>query len=215
MSQPPRDHGDTTQSARIPPVATPHWGAQTGSAFTICATTTTIHASAESVLDTLLDTARYPEWNNFVPRVTIDATTTRPDNEPATATAGRLRENTTFTEHIDMFGHGKPSGLVRMRLLMTTLRGLEDNRKGFRVVWLGKGYPDWALRSERVHEIFEGESEGEVVYDVFETFSGPLAVLVKVFVGRALVKRFGQWNRELKGFVEKRDGGIGSGFVGI
>ena len=84
-------------------------------------------------------------------------------------------------------------------------------------MWLGKRYPDWALRSERVHEIYrtsdggdgEGESGGggETVYDVYETFSGPLAWFVRVFVGKALVRRFGQWNGELKGFVEGRDDG--------
>ena len=84
---------------------------------------------------------------------------------------------------------------------MTKLEDMsEEGKKGSRAVWLGKGYPDWALRSERVHEIWEGE-EG-TVYDVYETFSGPLAWAVRVFVGGALVRRFGQWNGELKDFVE-------------
>ena len=77
----------------------------------------------------------------------------------------------------------------------------EADRKGFKVVWLGKGYPDWALRSERVHEIYEEGRGGETVYDVYETFSGPLAWAVKFFVGRTLVQRFGQWNGELRDFV--------------
>lgn len=99
-----------------------------------------------------------------------------------------------------MSGRGKPS--IKMNLLMTTLAILKDGQKGSRVVWLGKGYPDWALRSERVHDIYEGEEEGAIVYDVYETFSGPLSYLVKWFVGKALVARFGQWNGELKGYVE-------------
>lgn len=105
-----------------------------------------------------------------------------------------------------------------MQLQMTTLDPLPANgeadkgKSGFRVVWLGKGYPDWALRSERVHEIYcvrggqEGGEDGEAtVYDVFETFSGPLAAAVRLFVGKKLVERFGQWNGELKGYVEGRD----------
>ena len=115
-------------------------------------------------------------------------------------TDGRLEPGVLFTEHVDMFGNGKPSGIVRMRLLMTTLDDVMRDGKKFRVVWLGKGYPDWALRSERVHEIIE--EGGDVVYDVWETFSGPLAPLVKLFVGTALVKRFGQWNEELRGYAE-------------
>jgi len=106
-----------------------------------------------------------------------------------------------------MFGHGKPSGIVRMRLFMTALDYIkEDGKVGFRVVWLGKGYPNWALRSERVHEIYQREGEKGTVYDVFETFSGPLAWAVRVCVGSALVKRFGQWNGELRGFVEGKVG---------
>ena len=87
---------------------------------------------------------------------------------------------------------------------MTTLEEIsDDGRKGWRAVWLGKNYPDWALRSERVHEIYEREGEeGGTVYDCYETMSGPLAWVVRVFVGGMLERRFGQWNGELKGFVE-------------
>ena len=109
-----------------------------------------------------------------------------------------------------MFGNGKPSEIVRMKLLMTTLKQMsEEGKRGYRVVWLGKGYPSWALRTERVHEIYtmisdNGEDGKETVYDVFETFSGPLAWAVRVFVGAALVKRFGQWNGELRDYIESR-----------
>ena len=86
---------------------------------------------------------------------------------------------------------------------MTTLDESHDAaRRGFKVVWLGKGYPDWALRSERVHEIYEEEGGRGTYYNVYETFSGPLAWAVKFFVGGTLVKRFRQWNGELKAFVE-------------
>ena len=69
--------------------------------------------------------------------------------------SGRLHPGVVFTEHVDMCGKGKNT-IVKMKLLMTSLDDLneDDGWKGFRVVWLGKGYPDWALKSERVHEIF-------------------------------------------------------------
>lgn len=90
-----------------------------------------------------------------------------------------------------------------MRLLMTTLDEIVDEgRKGWRAVWLGKNYPDWALRSERVHEIYERDGEEGTVYECYETFSGPLAWMVRVFVGGMLVRRFRQWNGDLKEFVE-------------
>ena len=88
---------------------------------------------------------------------------------------------------------------------MTALDEMDGpSRRGFKVVWLGKGYPAWALRTERVHEIYEEVEGGGTVYDVYETFSGPLAWAVKFFVGATLVERFGQWNGELRTFVERK-----------
>ncbi|KAK3170975.1 hypothetical protein OEA41_003059 [Lepraria neglecta] len=200
-SPPPKQLYDTVKASRIPPLPTPHWGSQRSPAFTVRATTT-INASPDLVLSTLLDTSSWPRWNNFVPRATLKLPISASDS-------GRLRAGVVFTEHVDMRGKGKNT-IVKMKLLMTSLDDLneDDGRKGFRVVWLGKGYPDWALRSERVHEIFRNE-EGETIYDVYETFSGPLGWAVRVFVGETLVKRFAQWDGELKEYVEGMDGGKG------
>ncbi len=183
------------KSELISPIPTRHWGSQAGGSFTVRATTT-ISAPPELVLEALLDTSTWPKWNNFVPRVSIATTSKDSDN------TSRLNAGTLFTEHVDMAGRGR-STIVKMKLLMTTLDDMQEPaRRGFKVVWLGKGYPDWALRSERVHEIYEDGDAGRTVYDVYETFSGPLAWFVKFFVGTTLVWRFGQWNGELKAFVE-------------
>ncbi|KAL8667127.1 MAG: hypothetical protein Q9168_007346 [Polycauliona sp. 1 TL-2023] len=173
------------------PLPTPYWGSQTGSAFTVRAVTT-VKATPTAVLDSLVDTTKYPAWNNFVPKVDLPS-----------SSHGRLAANVLFTEHVDMFGQGKPSGLVKMTLLMTTLQEKDEHNgsKSFEVVWLGKAYPSWALRSERVHKI-SCDEEGVTTYDVWETFSGPLAVLVRLFVGGTLVKRFKQWNEELRDYTE-------------
>ncbi|MCJ1456962.1 hypothetical protein MMC28_007328 [Mycoblastus sanguinarius] len=192
MGHPDSANDSDVKASLIPPIPTPHWGSQSGPAFTVRATAT-INAPSKDVLDALLDTRTWPRWNNFVPRASLKE-----------SKDGQLRPDTLFTEHVDMRGRGQ-STIVKMKLLMTTLDDLKgDGRRVFKAVWLGKGYPDWALRSERVHEIYyEGvEGGGETVYNVYETFSGPLAWAVRVFVGRTLVKRFGQWNGELKAFVE-------------
>ena len=189
--------GDEVKAELIPPIPTPHWGSQSGSSFTVRATTT-INTLPQPVLDALLDTSTWPQWNNFVPRCSITET---PNHSP------RLHPGTIFTEHVDMAGRGR-STIVKMKLLMTSLDELQEpTPRGFKVVWLGKGYPDWALRTERVHEIYVETEGGGTVYDVYETFSGPLAWLVKFFVGATLVKRFGQWNGELKAFVEGKQEG--------
>ncbi|KAI4193700.1 MAG: hypothetical protein LQ350_008196 [Teloschistes chrysophthalmus] len=191
--------GATASLIRIP-IATPYWGEQGGQAFTVRAVAQIHATSAATIRQSLLNVSAYPEWNNFVPRVAFPKAPTSDSPQ----SNGSLREGTLFTEHVDMFGNGKPSGLVRMRLLMTMLEETEhENGKGYKVVWLGKGYPDWALRSERVHAIYPN-GDGTCTYDVWETFSGPLALLVRLFVGSALVKRFRQWNQELKEYVERK-----------
>ncbi|KAL8717610.1 MAG: hypothetical protein Q9225_005164 [Loekoesia sp. 1 TL-2023] len=196
----PRNNSLTTVEADLfrYPIATPHWGAQGGSAFTVRAVAS-INATPSVVLQHLLDTANYPAWNNFVPRVTLLST---PDSSNSSAEC-QLQEGVLFTEHVDMYGHGKPSGFVKVKLLMTTLEETEDSgRKNYKVVWLGKAYPDWALRSERVH-VIRCDDNGNSTYDVWETFSGPLALLVRLCVGKTLVERFRQWNQELKSHSEQ------------
>ncbi|KAL8704692.1 MAG: hypothetical protein Q9201_002154 [Fulgogasparrea decipioides] len=178
------------------PLETPHWGRQRGSAFTVHAVAK-IHTAPAVVLEALLETFNYQSWNRFVPLVTFP-------NASTSSSDGRLRKGLLFVEHVDMYGNGRPSGLVKMKLLMTTLEETEhDSGRSYMVVWLGKGYPDWALRSERVH-VISPNANGTSTYDVWETFSGPLALLVKLFVGKTLVRRFKQWNKELKTYVEGR-----------
>lgn len=197
MTSPSLEHDTSVKSELIPPIPTPYWGSQSGASFTVRATTT-INARPQPVLDALLDTSTWPAWNNFVPRASLSN-----PSKDSSDDASRLHPGTVFTEHVDMAGRGR-STIVKMKLLMTTLDEMnESERRGVKVVWLGKGYPDWALRSERVHEIYEeDDGGGGTVYDVYETFSGPLAWAVRFFVGGTLVKRFGQWNGELKAFVE-------------
>ncbi|KAL8847258.1 MAG: hypothetical protein Q9221_007682 [Calogaya cf. arnoldii] len=192
---PSRRHALRTRADLLrSPLPTPHWGAQTGSAFTVRAVVT-VNASPTAVLDSLLDISNYPAWNNFVPKVDLTGSSN-----------GRLGADVLFTEHVDMFGQGKPSGLIKVKLLMTTLqeKGEYNGSKSYEVVWLGKTYPDWALRSERVHAI-SCDNQGITTYEVWETFSGPLALLVRLFIGSTLVKRFKQWNEELRDYTEARN----------
>ena len=180
----------------VAPMPTPHWGSQGGAAFSITATTT-IKARPQIILDTLLNTSLWPKWNNFVPRASLYSPSDSSSDHK------KLKPGVLFTEHVDMAGRGR-STIVKMKLLMTSLDEMKDpERLGFKVVWLGKGYPDWALRSERVHQIYTTGTDEQTHYDVHETFSGPLAWFVNILLGKILVKRFGQWNEELKNFVER------------
>ncbi|RFU29465.1 hypothetical protein B7463_g6867, partial [Scytalidium lignicola] len=88
-------------------------------------------------------------------------------------------------------------------------------RRGFRIAWVACGWSDWQMRSERVMDFEEvpGEKEGEVatLYTCWETFGGLLGVAVKLAVGTTLVERFGDYGKDLKGFVERNSGSTGEG----
>ena len=88
---------------------------------------------------------------------------------------GQLCPGVLFTEHVDMRGRGSNT-IVNMRQIITTLEDMkeeEEVKKVLRVVWLGKQYPNCAVRPGRVHKIFE--KDGVTLYYVYETLSGPLA----------------------------------------
>ncbi|KAH8809090.1 hypothetical protein F5884DRAFT_794442 [Xylogone sp. PMI_703] len=94
---------------------------------------------------------------------------------------------------------------VSSTAVFDSVSGERRKRKGFRIAWMACGWREWQMRSERVMEFEEvlGE-DGEVktLYTCWETFGGVLGVAVKLAVGSALVERFGDYARDLKGFVE-------------
>ena len=195
---PTSPEADSATAFLLEPLPTPRWGSQTGfGAFSVRALVR-VYAAPDAVLDCLLETSSYPVWNRFVPGVTFPHAST----SDLSSAISRLGKGCQFVEHVDIYGNGRSSGLVKMKLLMTTMEESGHGAsRGYKVVWLGQGYPDWALRSERVHSISQVE-DGISTYEVWETFSGPLAFLVKLFVGKTLVKRFRQWNQELKDHVQ-------------
>lgn len=88
---------------------------------------------------------------------------------------------------------------------VTVLAALDDGRKGYRIAWKSTGRAHWQLHSERVMEFVETE-EGTTDYVCWETFGGILGIAVKKTVGRQLVDRFGDYAKDVKGFVEAEQG---------
>jgi len=177
------------------PLPTPYWGFQP-SGFTVQAITKSIQATPQEVLDALVNTKQYPQWNNFVPKIIIQGVT------------DSLNQGVRFTEHVDMFGNGKPSGLIKINLRVSILEQFDTNEastpgEGFRMVWLNTLSPTWILRSERVHHIYQGNDSEGTTYECFETFSGLFGWVTKVIYGGILVKRFAQWNEECRMWVER------------
>jgi hypothetical protein len=113
-----------------------------------------------------------------------------------------------------MSGDGLIEGKKRSRtqgMLVTVLEPInptpDSPKSGYRLAWKGVGYSHWQLHSERVMEFIEIELEnGErgTEFSCWETFGGVLASVVKGTYGGTLVERFGDYQRDVRGFFEEK-----------
>lgn len=81
-----------------------------------------------------------------------------------------------------------------------------EGKKGYRLAWKGTGFSHWQLHSERVMEFISidlGEGKGEgTEFNCWETFAGIMAPVVKATYGGTLAERFGDYQRDVKAFLE-------------
>lgn len=205
----------------IAPLATPNFTAKEG-LFTIKSKTRII-APPNAVLDILRDTTTWPKWNTFVPKVTVKYSPPEDGDDGAPSQGRRsaseecgqsetsaplapfskhgrssmplLTVDTKFTEH---------TTLQDTDIVITVLEHLPGPLLGYRIAWRSTSYPKWSLHSERVHELVPVDGGICTECTDWETFGGPLAHAVKLFVGGKLVKGFGDWSAGLKRFAEER-----------
>ncbi|TVY19609.1 hypothetical protein LARI1_G002565 [Lachnellula arida] len=112
---------------------------------------------------------------------------------------------------VDVFlnGDGLVSGHKRTRGALIAVTVLERyteekegvRRRGYRLAWKAIGWAEWQLRSERVFELVARE-DGGTDFTCWETFSGVLGSVVKKVAGNTLCDRFGDYARDVKGFLE-------------
>lgn len=125
-------------------------------------------------------------------------------------------------------GQGKRRKRREQGVVVTVLERLEEGadreeedgeggkgkkKRGFRIAWTSTGWSHWQLHSERVMEFLETD-DGGTEYVCWETFAGVLASVVKRVVGAQLVDRFGDYARDVKGFLESRKKGEEDGLAG-
>jgi hypothetical protein len=177
-----------------------------------------ICSPAALVWETLRDTSHYPDWNTWVPRITI---TSQP-NQPSTSSPSHiLQEGTRFTLHVVMDA-SKPSKITDTPQRLTDVSTPEkqsdyvpaallqdptftsDLSKVYRIAWATEGgFVARGLKTERFHEIIVlGEEECEV--RTWECLGGLLARTVKWFYGETLMDKFGVWVKDLKNECEKK-----------
>jgi len=215
-------------AALVSPLPVPTHGA--GGTFTVLAHTRT-SASPLTVLNLIRDTNSWSKWNTFCPAGVITSKSkgkgTQGERKESFGggeeSEGWLEQGTEAVIDVFMSGDGLVQGRKRSRtqaIVVTHLGRIEDEkdgvkRSGYRVAWKAIGWAHWQLHSERVMEFVQRE-EGGTEYACWETFGGVLGPVVKRMVGGTLVDRFGDYARDVKGFLEgvervdaDEDGGAG------
>jgi hypothetical protein len=204
-------------SSIVPPIPTPTYGP--GGFFAVLARTH-ISAPPSTVLSLIRDTPSWSKWNSFCPSIALSPKSTPPsestDPNIPTGKEGWLELGTSGSIDVFMSGDGLVEGTKRSRtqgMLVTVLEAItptsDSSKKGYRLAWKGVGYSHWQLHSERVLEFIEIELEsGEkgTEFSCWETFGGVLGPVVKATVGGTLVERFGDYQRDVKGYLEGKKG---------
>ena len=182
-----------------------------------------INAPASFVFDILLDTALYPKWCSFVPRVVINeqpSSTNHDLSVEATSKPVVLRPNTKFTFYAVMGGPGSketpthlvisdvstpsaPSSYISPATLEASSVFTADLSSVYRVAWKGDKADTYAkgLTFERFHEVIVRDQERCEVR-TWEVMGGVLAYAVKWLYKKTLDRKFSEWCTELKAFSE-------------
>jgi len=160
---------------------------------------TTIRAEPQEVWKVVSDPSTYPRWNRFTPSVGLAAGKERME-------VGDICE---LSYNLD----GEPEKATKMPVEI-----LEVDEEGMRLAWRGmnRGFPKWLLHPEKVQRVTPlasgGAEAGEAqtsdraqcVFELWETFAGPMSHVVKLSVGSKL-DSMGQGIADgLKEYVEGR-----------
>lgn len=165
---------------------------------------TTISASSARVWAALTDTSTWPDWNSFVPRVTIRS---QPDQDESTPLSPVLQIGTKVTFHVRMDPDStKPQAATDAQLVVTeyVAPNAGTGTTG-RIVWVGDydapgSMSRSLLTAERVHEVTDVEGGTEVRN--WECQVGWMVYVVKWMYGAKLNHNFELWVQDLKKFVE-------------
>lgn len=203
-------------SSIVAPIPVPTFGP--GGSFTVLARTQ-ISASPLTCFSLIRDTPKWHKWNTFCPSMTFSPSSPPPpsDSSPSieTGNEGWLELGTIGDIDVFMSGDGLIPGRKRSRtqgIEVTVLSPIDENeKKGFRLAWKGTGFSHWQLHSERVMEFIEidlANGEHGTEFTCWETFAGVLAPVVKATYGNTLVERFGDYQRDVKAYLESQSSSL-------
>lgn len=203
---------ETTGSIPSHTIATPSFGP--GGSFSIVVSTN-IAAPPDTVFTILVDHTKWPEWNRFIPKLTV---TSSPPPAEASPDAGALEtliqrdDGSTYLKKDTKMGFdvnleplkADSSSNTKTSIQVTVLEPYDHaGRKGWRIAWKPTDYPNILLRGERVQE-FVDDGKGGTEYTCWETMYGLLGPVVKLTAGAKLEKCFQCWAEDLKKRSEER-----------
>ncbi|KAH8758911.1 hypothetical protein F5883DRAFT_565242 [Diaporthe sp. PMI_573] len=204
---------DTKGSIPSHTVATPTFGP--GGSFSIVVSIN-IAAPPDTVFTVLTEHKKWPDWNRFIPRLTV---TSSPGPAEASPDAGALEtliqrdDGSTYLKrdtrmdfdvNLDPETTAPAAGGRKTSIHVTLLEPYDHaGRKGWRIAWKPTGYPGMALRGERVQE-FVDDGKGGTEYTCWETMYGFLGPVVRMTTGAKLERCFQCWAEDLKKRSEER-----------
>jgi hypothetical protein len=171
-----------------------------------------INAPPKAVYDTLLDIRNYKEWNTFVPEITI---TSHPHSHHKDL---KMEQGTNMIFHYKLTGCTDPTKEnIDRKEVCSHIDRLKtpENHPGTpritRIRWdmHNAGYlsPAFLLKSQCSHELEELE-DGMTMYRMWKTWGGLQAGKIKKKYEQALKEGFEHWCRDLKNYVEGKQGSV-------
>ncbi|KAL0482324.1 decapping and exoribonuclease protein [Acrasis kona] len=140
-----------------------------------------IKGDPDVIFKTLLKFDDYSRWNTFTPNA---EKVTSFEDFP------KIGDQINLTVHMN--GMNTRTQLVEITSFDANLR---------RICWKGLGFPNWALRSERVQELIEVDP-GVYEYKNYETMEGFASYLTNFFVRSQLDEGFQRCTSDLKNYIE-------------
>lgn len=169
-----------------------------------------IDAPPEAVYKALVEVGDYKQWNTFVDDVTITKNPNPHQKRDGSTNSNRMAGGTCMIFHSRLVKEPEYRSKSReVATLVEALKLAKDNHSMpciTRIRWsldnAAISTPGFLLKAERTNEI-EEVGDGTTLYRTWETFSGPIAYIIRMKFEAALKDRMSDWCQDLKRWCEK------------
>ncbi|KAF7197163.1 hypothetical protein HII31_01588 [Pseudocercospora fuligena] len=151
-----------------------------------------IDAPAEKVYAAVRDLQSYSKWNEYTPTI----------NTPSGS------NNISVDDMVTLYYRPGTSG----SLMAVPCRVMAISDEDLSICWRGcpTGVPEWALLPEKVQKVTR-RGDSQCLYQIYETQMGPMAYIVKYFLGQKQKLMNEGIAKALKSYVEGGQGAVADG----